>query len=68
VELDEARKMEAAMSEGSNAKEISLGDGFGNVVLRANSIRIELHADGSVDAYAPGHERPGRAGNEYSSR
>ena len=42
------------MAEGSSAKEISLGDGFGEVAVKANGIRIELHADGSVDAYTAG--------------
>ncbi len=38
------------MSQG-NAREISLGDDFGEVIVRANGIRVELHVDGSVDAY-----------------
>ena len=32
-------------------REISLGDGFGDVAVRVNGARIEVHADGSVDAY-----------------
>ena len=35
----------------SAAKEIDLGNGFGDVAVRANGIRVELHADGSVAAY-----------------
>jgi hypothetical protein len=33
------------------AKEIDLGKGFGDVAVKANGIRVELHADGSVAAY-----------------
>lgn len=44
------------MAQGSgNAREISLGDDFGDVVVKANGVRIEVHTDGSVDAYT---ERP----------
>jgi hypothetical protein len=40
------------MSESnSTAKEIDLGSGFGDVAVKANGIRVELHADGSVAAY-----------------
>jgi hypothetical protein len=42
--------MEKVMSEGSSAKEISLGDGFGEVAVKANGIRIELHAEDSATA------------------
>ncbi len=34
-----------------NAKEISLGDGFGDVALKVNGATVEVHADGSVAAY-----------------
>jgi hypothetical protein len=40
------------MSESSStAKEIDLGNGFGDVAVNANGIRVELHADGSIAAY-----------------
>jgi hypothetical protein len=40
------------MGESNNtAKEIDLGNGFGDVAVKANGIRVELHADGSVVAY-----------------
>jgi len=35
----------------STAREIDLGNGFGDVAVKANGIRVELHADGSVAAY-----------------
>ena len=35
----------------STAKEIDLGNGFGDVAVKANGIRVEMHADGSVVAY-----------------
>src|ERR1022692_1353030 len=35
----------------SAAKEIDLGNGFGDFAVKANGIRVELHADGSVAAY-----------------
>ena len=52
------------MSEGSSAKEISLGEGFGEVAVKANGIRIELHADGSVDAYTAGAVKVHPAAND----
>ena len=42
------------MGEGSGrAREISLGDDF-DVVVKVNGIRIDVHTDGSVDAYTGG--------------
>jgi hypothetical protein len=38
----------------ANAKEISLGEGFGEVALKVNGATVEVHADGSVDAYTAG--------------
>src|ERR1039458_6115435 len=46
------------------AKEISLGDGFGEVAVKANGIRVELHADGSVDAYTAGAVKVHPAAND----
>jgi hypothetical protein len=63
-----AREMEKVMSEGSNAKEISLGDGFGEVAVKANGIRIELHADGSVDAYTAGAVKVHPAANDAAAK
>jgi hypothetical protein len=48
----------------SNTREISLGDGFGEVAVKANGIRIELHADGSVDAYTAGAVKVHPAAND----
>jgi hypothetical protein len=42
------------MSEGSKAREIDLGDGFGEVAVKVNSARVEIHADGSIDAFTAG--------------
>jgi hypothetical protein len=40
------------MSENnSTAKEIDLGNGFGDVAVKANGTRVEMHAGGSVAAY-----------------
>jgi hypothetical protein len=46
--------MEKVMSEGSSAKEISLGEGFGEVALKVNGATVEVHADGSVAAHTAG--------------
>jgi hypothetical protein len=46
-----ATKMEKVMSEGSSAKEISLGDDFGDVAVKVNGVRVEVHTDGSILAY-----------------
>ena len=56
------------MSEGSSAKEISLGDSFGEVAVKANGIRIELHADGSVDAYTAGAVKVHPAANDIAAK
>jgi hypothetical protein len=43
------------MSEsGGKAKEIVLGDEFGDIAVKANGVRVEIHSDGSVDAYTKG--------------
>jgi hypothetical protein len=36
---------------GSAVREISLGDDFGEIVVKANGVNIAIHRDGSVDAY-----------------
>src|ERR1017187_5910676 len=46
--------MEKVMSEGSSAKEISLGEGFGEVALKVNGATVKVHADGSVAAHTAG--------------
>jgi hypothetical protein len=38
---------------GSAVREISLGDDFGEIVVKANGVNIAIHRDGSVDAYTP---------------
>ena len=55
------------MSEGK-ATEISLGDGFGEAAVKANGIRIELHADGSVDAYTAGAVKVHPAANDIAAK
>jgi hypothetical protein len=52
------------MEGSSNAKEISLGDGFGDVALKVNGTRIEVHTDGSVDVYPPSLVRVHPAAND----
>ena len=42
------------MAEGSKAREISLGEGFGEVALKVNGATVEVHADGSVAAHTAG--------------
>jgi hypothetical protein len=39
------------MSEGSRAKEIVLGDELGDIAVKANGVRVEIHTDGSIVAY-----------------
>ena len=40
------------MTEGSSkAKEIALGDELGDIAVKANGVRVEIHTDGSVVAY-----------------
>src|ERR1035441_5784246 len=46
--------MEKVMAEGSKAREISLGEGFGEVALKVNGATVEVHADGSVAAHTAG--------------
>jgi hypothetical protein len=42
---------ESAVS--GSARDISLGDGFGDVAFKVNGATVEVHADGSVAAYTP---------------
>jgi hypothetical protein len=42
------------MAEGSKAREIFLGEGFGEVALKVNGATVEVHADGSVAAHTAG--------------
>ena len=35
----------------SKAKEIALGDELGDIAIKANGVRVEIHTDGSVVAY-----------------
>ena len=39
------------MSEGSSTKEIVLGDELGDIAVKANGVRVEIHTDGSIAAY-----------------
>jgi hypothetical protein len=46
---------ESNSDEGSgNAREIDLGEDFGDVVVKANGARLEIRSDGSIDAYTNG--------------
>jgi hypothetical protein len=43
------------MGEGSSkTREISLGEDFGDVAVKVNGVRVEVHTDGRVDAYTNG--------------
>jgi hypothetical protein len=42
---------EKKMSDGSGAKEIVLGDELGDITVKANGVRVEIHTDGSIVAY-----------------
>jgi hypothetical protein len=43
------------MGEGSGkAREISLGEDFGDVAVKVNGVRVEVHSDGSILAYTNG--------------
>jgi hypothetical protein len=39
------------LAEGRKVKEINLGPDFGDIAVEVNGVRVEVHADGSVDAY-----------------
>src|SRR5579884_120468 len=39
----------------NGAKEIVLGDGLGEIAVKANGALIEIHADGSLDVHAEGN-------------
>ena len=44
------------MAEGSGkAREISLGEDFGDVAVKVNGVRVEVHTDGSILAYTNGN-------------
>src|SRR5947209_6646461 len=38
----------------ADIREVSLGDGFGDVAVKVNGARVEVHADGSVAAHTSG--------------
>src|SRR5438477_9424405 len=38
----------------SDMREVSLGEGFGDVAVSVNGIRVELHGDGAIVAHASG--------------
>jgi hypothetical protein len=52
---------------GGSVTEISLESDFGDFVVNANGIRIEFHADGSVDAYAAGAMKVHPAANDSAT-
>jgi hypothetical protein len=45
-------------------KQISLGDGFGEVALTVNGVRVEVHADESIDAFTAGAVKVHPAAND----
>ena len=50
-----AVEKEKNMAEGSNtAREISLGEDFGDVAVKVNVVRVEVHTDGSILAFTNG--------------
>jgi hypothetical protein len=55
--------MEKVVAEGS-AREISLGESFGDVAVKVNGVRSEVHTDDSLDAYTNGPVRVHPAANE----
>jgi len=52
---------------GGKAREISLGDDFGDVAVKVNGVRVEVHTDGSVDAYTEGVVKVHSAANDDKS-
>jgi hypothetical protein len=57
--------MEQVVAEDSSkAKEISLGDDFGDFAVTVNGARVEVHPDGSVDAYTDGSVAKHPAAND----
>jgi hypothetical protein len=53
------------MREGSsNTREISLWENFGDVAVQVKGIRLETHADGSVDVYTNGPVKVHPAAND----
>ena len=56
------------MEGSSNTKEISLGDGFGDVAVKVNGTRIEVHTDGSIDVYPPSSVRVHPAANDSAAK
>jgi antirestriction protein ArdC len=50
--IDRAEKFFAAGS--GKAREISLGEDFGDVAVKVNGVRVEVHTDGSILAYTNG--------------
>jgi hypothetical protein len=41
-------------ASGGKVKEIVLGEEFGDIAVKANGVRVEIHTDGSVAAYTNG--------------
>jgi hypothetical protein len=42
------------MTGSGKSKEIVLGDELGDIAVKANGVRVEIHTDGSVDAFTNG--------------
>jgi Protein of unknown function (DUF1566) len=58
------------MAEGSSGKvkEISLGGNFGDVAVKVNGTRIEVHADGSIDVSPPSAVRVHPPANDTEAK
>src|ERR1039458_3938381 len=55
------------MGEGSSkAREISLGEDFGDVAVKVNGVRVEVRTDGSILAYTNGPVQVHPAANDAS--
>jgi hypothetical protein len=53
------------MADGSGkAREISLGEDFGDVAVSVNGVRVEVHSDGKVDAFTNGPVQVHPASND----
>jgi hypothetical protein len=50
---------------GGKAKVIVLGEEYGDIAVKANGVRVEIHTDGSIAAYTNGAVHVHRAANDH---